>query len=820
MEEINFKQIEEKWQKKWEEEKIYEVSEDSKKKKYYVLEMFPYPSGAGLHMGHMFNYTLGDVLARFKILNGFNVLHPGGYDSLGLPAENAAIKNGTHPEDYIKKSIANFMNQQKTLGLTYDWSRMVNTADSEYYKWDQWIFLKMLEKGLAYQKESAVNWCPKCNTVLANEQSQGGVCALCDTEVEIKHLKQWFLKITDYSDRLLEGHKKLDWPQKTLSMQKNWIGKSYGTEVDFEINGEKWPVFTTRVDTIFGVTFVVISAQHKRLMELVTDDQKEEVEGFLKKLKSVSEKELEEMEKEGVFTGSYAVNPVNGEKIPVYAGNFVVADYGSGVVMAVPTHDKRDFDFAKKYDIPLRVVISPEGENLDSEEMKDAYVDEGVLVNSGEFNGIKNKEAIEKITKWLEKKGIGRKTVNYKLRDWGISRQRYWGTPIPIVYCKKCGAQPVPEKELPIKLPKEVKFGEGNPLTTNEEWIKTKCPKCLGEARRETDTMDTFVNSSWYFLRYCDPHNKEAIFDKKKVGYWCPVDVYIGGAEHACMHLIYSRFYNMFLKDLGLVEFEEFAPRLFHQGMINDSSGAKMSKTKGNIVEPLETMAKYGVDTTRFFVLSVASPDKGFNWSEAGISGSLKLINRIINYFEKPFIGKDSEEVLVKLNKTIKNLSNYYENFLYRKATIELRELFELLEEQKTISKETLIVFLKLLNPICPHITEELYEKLGEKGFISTSSWPEFDESKIKIKKKKVDVELNLINNSKGIISKLEEKGKKITKAIFYVMPFEVDSIDSEKVSKELGLDVKIYATNDDKKIDPENKAKKARPGMPGIYFE
>ena len=567
---INFQKIEEKWQKKWQEKKIFEANIDDKKKKFYVLEMFPYPSGSGLHVGHAFNYIIGDIFARFKLMQGFNVLHPIGYDALGLPAENAAIKDKIHPEEYTNASIKNFMNQQKKLGLTYDWTRVINTANSEYYKWDQWIFLKMFEKGLVYEKEAPINWCPECDTIISNEQAQGGECERCGSKIEIRNMKQWFLKITDYADRLLEGHKKLNWPERTIAMQKNWIGKSYGTEIDFEINGKKWPVFTTRPDTLFGVTFMVVSANHSKLNELISEKQKKDVEKFLKKLKSVSEKDLTDMEKEGVFTGSYAINPITKDKVPVYAGNFVVADYGSGMVMAVPAHDQRDFEFAKKYKIKIKQVI--EGKITKER----AYTESGKLINSGNFNGFSNEEAKTKITDYLITKNLARRVTNFKLRDWSVARQRYWGTPIPLLHCKKCGVVPVDEKDLPVVLPKKVKFGKGNPLTTNEEWLNVKCPRCRGNARREANTLDTFVNSSWYFLRYCDPNNKKEIFNKEDVNFWMPVDLYVGGAEHACMHLIYCRFYTMFLHDIGLIKFEEPVPRLFNQGMINDEYGEKM----------------------------------------------------------------------------------------------------------------------------------------------------------------------------------------------------------------------------------------------------
>jgi len=810
--EFDFAEIEKKWQKKWEEGKIFETKENSKKPKYYVLEMFAYPSAEGLHIGHAFNFVIGDILSRFKIMNGFNVLHPVGYDSLGLPAENAAIKSGTHPEDYTNKSISNFMKQQKGLGLTYDWSRMINTADSSYCKWDQWIFLKMFEKGFAYQKISAVNWCPSCKTVLANEQAQTGACDRCDTPVEIKHLKQWFFKITDYADELYAGIEKLtEWPDKTRAMQKNWIGKSHGVEIDFEVEGKKWSIFTTRPDTIFGVTFMVVSAQHEKLNELVTKEQKKEVNKFLKKLKSVSEKDVGDLEKEGVFTGSYAMNPANGEKIPVYVGNFVVADYGAGMVMAVPAHDQRDFEFAKKYGIEVRQVIS--GKLTKAR----AWTEKGELINSDKFNGLSNIEAKEKITNYLSKKNVARKVVNFKLRDWGISRQRYWGTPIPIIHCEKCGAVPVPEEDLPVELPKKVKFGEGNPLETNKEWLSVDCPKCGGKGQRESDTMDTFVNSSWYFMKYCDPKNDEKIFDKKKVKYWCPVDSYIGGAEHACMHLIYSRFYVKFMRDLGLIDFDEPATRLFHQGMINDEKGEKMSKSKGNVVEPLETMAKYGVDTTRFFLVSVAAPDKGFDWSEKGIQGSLRFVKKIFGIADSVKFGKSSNEFVSKLNSTIGNVEEFYGSFRYRKATIELKELFDLLAEQGEVAKKDFGDCLKLLSPICPHISEELWGKLGNKGFISNSEWPKVDKSKLKEKIKIIDLNNKIIEDVKIILEKTGDKSKK---AYIYVMPFEIGKVDVRKIEKGIGKKVEVFAVSNSKKYDPAGKAKKARPGKAGIYLE
>ncbi len=808
MGEIDFSKIEGKWQERWEKKKVFEVKEDSKKKKYYCLEMFPYPSGSGLHMGHAWNYTIGDILARFKIMQGYNVLHPMGYDALGLPAENAAIQEGTNPADYTKKSIANYIRQQKEIGLSYDWSRVLSTSDPKYYKWDQWIFLKMLEKGLAYQKEAAVNWCPKCNTVLANEQVQNGVCWRHeDTKVEIKQLKQWFLKITDYADELYEEIESLNWPQRTKAMQKNWIGKSHGVEIDFEVQNQKWGIFTTRPDTIYGVTFVVVSAQHPKLETLVTAKQKKEVDKFLKELKSVSEKDLKDVEKSGVFTGSFAINPLTKDKIPVYAGNFVVADYGSGMVMAVPAHDQRDYEFAKKYGLEMRKVITSENVN------DRAHSESGKLINSGEFNGLDNEEAKKKITEFLIKKKLARKIVNFKLRDWGIARQRYWGTPIPVIHCLKCGIVGVPEKDLPVELPKEVKFGVGNPLETNEKWLNVKCPKCKGGARREPNTMDTFVNSSWYFMRYCDPHNDKKIFDSSKVGYWCPIDTYIGGSEHACMHLIYARFYTKFLRDLGLIKFGEPAKRLFHQGMLHGEGGEKMSKSKGNVVLPETVSKKYGMDTARFFLCSLASPDKNIDWSDEGIIGSLRFVNRIFEYFISWKNGKDNDAVTNKLNLTIKNVTEYYGNFEYRKATIEIRELFDVIEKN-VASKETLVKFLQLLSPICPHITEELYEKIGSKGFISMSEWP--TAGKVIVEKENVDLNEKIIENVEEILTKISD-AKKI---YLYAIPNEAGKIDSKKISKGVGVDVKVFATNDMGKYDPENRSRKALPGRPAVFVE
>ena len=818
---INFSQIEKKWQKRWEEKRVFEVKENSKKKKFYVLEMFPYPSASGLHVGHALNFTIGDIYARFKRMNNFNVLYPMGYDSLGLPAENAAIKEKTHPEEYTKKSTANFMRQQKTLGFSYDWSRVLNTSKPEYYKWDQWIFLKMLEKGIAYRKKAPVNWCPSCKTVLSNEQAQGGICERCKTSLEIKHLEQWFFKITNYVEELLDEIDELNWPVKTKAMQKNWIGKSYGTEIDFGINGKKWAIFTTRPDTLYGVTFMVVSAQHPRLIELITEKQKKEVNIFLKKLKSVSEKELENMEKEGVFTGSYATNPITQERVPIYAGNFVIADYGSGMVMAVPAHDQRDFEFAKKYGIAIKIVIDPIGKEIEkTEKMSSAYTEKGNLVNSGEFNGTSNEEAKKKITEYLEKRKLGRKVVNFKLRDWLISRQRYWGTPIPVIYCERCGIVPVKEKDLPIKLPKEVKFGKGNPLATNEKWIKTKCPNCKGNAKRETDTMDTFVNSSWYFLRYCDSENSKEIFDKRKAKYWMPIDQYVGGAEHACMHLIYCRFYTKFLRDLGLIDFGEPAKKLFHQGMLHGSDGNKMSKSLGNVVDPLDVIKGYSADSLRLALMSFASPDSDTNWDEKVLIGSYRFLKKFYEKFEEIKISKKKNARMEsRLNKAIKEITNNIENFKYNLAIIKLRELLNSLPEEA--SKDVLEKSLKLLSPFCPHLSEELWKKIGNQSFISLEKWPEVDDKKIDERfEKEEEANEKIISDILNIQKIIEFRGEKKEKVYVYVLPNEKEYYNFSEISKRVGKRVFIFAVNDKQKYDPQNISKKSKPGKPGIYLE
>ncbi len=739
----NPEEIELKWQKRWEEARLFEVDEDPKKKKFYLLEMFPYPSGR-IHMGHVRNYTIGDAYARYLRMKGYNVLHPMGWDSFGMPAENAAITHGVHPAKWTYDNISYMRKQLKRLGFSYDWRREIATSHREYYKWEQLIFLEMYEKGLVYRKKAPVNWCENCKTVLANEQVVDGRCWRCGEEVTIKELDQWFFKITAYAEELLDWTYKLPgWPEKVLIMQRNWIGKSEGVEIDFHVvdSDKKITVFTTRVDTLFGATFVSLSPDHPMVLELTKPDRKREVEEFLRKWRRGGRRVVDEsMEKEGVFTGSYAINPINGEKLPVYVANFVLMEYGTGAIMCVPAHDQRDFEFAKRYGIPIRVVITPENATLSPDDLKEAYVEDGVLINSGEFSGLPNRIAMEKIADKLEEMKKGRRTVNYRLRDWLISRQRYWGAPIPIVYCDKCGIVPVRKEDLPVELPYDVEikgFG-GSPLEAHEEFVRTKCPKCGGDARRETDTMDTFVESSWYFLRYCSPRYNNGPFDREKVKYWMPVDQYIGGIEHAILHLLYSRFFIKVLRDLGYVDFDEPFERLLTQGMVI-KDGAKMSKSKGNVVDPDDMVKKYGADTVRLFMLFAAPPERDLDWSDKGIEGAFRFLSRlyrIVSSFEDNVERGDDnlkKELLRKTHETIKKVTEDIERFQFNTAISSCMELLNKIQEvwgkveSKTI-KESLITLVTLLSPFTPHISDELYEMLGGKGFLLEKEWPTYDE--------------------------------------------------------------------------------------------
>jgi len=749
----DFNEIAKKWQKKWEKAEIFKVIENPNKKKFYCLEMYPYPSSSSLHMGHARNYCIGDCYARYKRMRGFNVLYPMGYDSFGLPAENAAIKFKSHPKVFIDKAIESFIKQQRALGLSYDWSRMVISHDPNYYKWDQWIFLKMYEKGLAYKKKAAVNWCPECNTVLANEQVHDGKCWRHEnTRVEVKDLEQWFFKITDYAEELLRDIDKLKgWAEDVKTMQRNWIGKSYGSEIYFKVEGsdEAIPIFTTRADTLFGVTFMVYAPEHPKVIELVKGTKYEnDARKFIRNvvIEDKFSRTAEDREKGGIFIGKYAINPVNNEKVPIYIGNFVLLEYGSGCIMAVPAHDQRDFEFAKKYNIPIKVVITPADYELKAEKMARAYLDDGVLINSGSFNGMGNKDAIEEITNFLNKKGLGRKTVQYKLRDWLLSRQRFWGCPIPIIYCDKCGIVPVPEKDLPVKLPEDYKFtiGKGNPLEHCKEFVNAKCPKCSGKARRETDTMDTFIDSSWYFLRYCDSKNNKEIFDKKRAAYWMPIDMYIGGKEHATMHLIYFRFFTKFLRDMGLLKIDEPTLNLFNQGMLH-KNGVVMSKSKGNVVTQDEISEKYGIDTARFFLLFVAGPDKDMEWDDKAIMGAYRFLNKAIALAEKNITDNKDAKLESKMHKTIKLVTENIENFKFNTALVHLMEFVNYLSSKEEATKNSLEAVALLLNPFTPHLSEELWEKTGNKPFASLQKFPEYDEKKID---KKIDAEDGLIQNT------------------------------------------------------------------------
>lgn len=748
----DFKSIEQKWQDYWESNKCYQVFEDPDKPKYYDLEMFPYPSG-NLHMGHVRNYAIGDVIARFKKMNGFNVLHPMGWDAFGLPAENAAIKNAIHPAKWTYSNIDNMKKQLKTLGISYDWDRELATCKPDYYKFTQWMFLKLYEKGLAYKKNSAVNWCPSCQTVLANEQVVDGACERCESIIEKKKLEQWFFKITDYAQRLLDDLEILPgWPEKVKTMQKNWIGRSEGCEFSLAIENsdESLSVFTTRPDTVFGVTYMVLAPEHP-LVEKISHDYNS-IRDFVNKMKGLSDiaRTSSEAEKEGVFTGAYAINPMNGEKIPIWIANYVLMDYGTGAIMAVPAHDQRDFDFARKYNIPIRVVIKGEDSPMDASLLNEAYVEDGLMVNSGAFDGLTVSEGQKALIKYMEEKAIGKGTVNFRLRDWLISRQRYWGAPIPMVYCEKCGPVAIPEADLPVLLPEDVEFkpyGE-SPLSYVESFYRTACPCCGGEARRETDTMDTFVCSSWYFDRFCSPHEGVLPFSKEAIDYWMPVDQYIGGVEHAILHLMYARFFTKFLYDIDMLSCQEPFTRLLTQGMVlKDNS--KMSKSKGNVVSPEDIIATYGADTARLFILFASPPERDLEWSDQGVEGSYRFLNRVwrlvLEYSETVQKGDmggsfenldtDSKNLRFKTHATIKKVSEDIEDrFNFNTAISAIMELSNTLSSYRSIKnpnipvvKEAINMLLLLLSPFSPHICEELWQLTGNEGSIHLQAWPMYD---------------------------------------------------------------------------------------------
>ena len=759
-------EIEKKWQNIWDETNAFKTPDVSDKPKYYALSMFPYPSGK-LHMGHVRNYTITDVIARFKKANGFNVLHPIGWDSFGLPAENAAMKHHVDPETWTDENIAYMKKQLKMLGLSYDWDREVATCKPEYYKWTQWLFLQLYKKGLVYKKEAAVNWCNECGTVLANEQVIDGKCWRCDSVVEKKYLSQWFIKITDYADVLLEDLDKLSgWGDNVKTMQANWIGKSKGAIFKFPVidapNGEKIevPVYTTRPDTVFGITYLVVAPEYKDIEKLTTPENKDKVEEYRENARKMSEIERLSTErvKTGVPLGTHCKNPFNGEEFPLWTADYALVEYGTGAVMAVPTHDTRDFAFAKKYNMPMKVVIAPENNtSLDASTMTEAYTEEGVLVNSGEFNGIKNTKAKKAITQWAVDKGFGEFKTQYRLRDWLISRQRYWGAPIPVVYCDKCGIQPVPENQLPVLLPKDVDFSVvgKSPITTSKTFKDTVCPVCGGHAVRETDTMDTFVCSSWYYLRYSDARNSEECFNKDKVNHWLPVDQYVGGIEHAILHLLYSRFFTKALRDCGLLDFDEPFKNLLTQGMVL-KDGSKMSKSKGNTVDPDEIFENYGADTARLFILSDSPPARDFDWSDAGVEGCYKFLNRVwrlistnqdnISLDYPKFVAgslkdKSNDDLVRTVHIAIKGITNDISNdFQFNTVISKYRELTnaiydwqakksDLTEEDKQVLSFAVVSLIKLMSPVAVHLTEEAWHDLGGEKSIHEEPWCEWDEN-------------------------------------------------------------------------------------------
>lgn len=730
--EYSFKDIEEKWQRAWKDRKSFEARAVSGRPKYYCLEMFPYPSGK-IHMGHVRNYTIGDVFSRYKAARGFQVLHPMGFDAFGQPAENAAIKNKTKPDVWTHQCIREMERELQKMGFSYDWGREVSTCDADYYRWNQWIFLKMVEKGLAYKKASGVNWCPSCATTLANEEVIDGGCWRCHSPVEQKDLEQWYLRITEYKERLLEDLKQLKhWPERVIAMQTNWIGKSQGVEIFFKVQGTgaQLPVFTTRADTIFGATYVVLAPEHPLVKDLIKGKpQEQDALVFIAKVAKESNivRASSDVKKEGVFTGAYAINPVNDEVIPIWIADYVIMGYGTGAIMAVPTHDQRDFLFAKEHTLPMRVVIQQPGSTLTVEKMTEAYEGSGVEVNSGEFNGVPNEEAKARIAEWMEKKGIGRIETHWRLRDWLISRQRYWGTPIPIIYCQKCGTVPVPYEDLPVELPADAPFtGEGgSPLGKVVAFVNCTCPKCKGAARRETDTMATFFDSSWYFLRYCSPQETKAPFNVKEAKYWMQVDQYIGGIEHAILHLLYSRFFTKFFKDLGMVDYDEPFLRLLTQGMVL-KDGEVMSKSRGNIVDPDSMIQRYGADALRLFILFAAPPEAELEWDDRGMEGALRFLNRVWR-IQDNLKSEASQDVLKALHKTIKKVTEDYESFKFNTAIASMMELVNAIY-QGAADRNVFSTLVILLAPIAPHFCEELWQIMGNKESVAAAPWPAYDE--------------------------------------------------------------------------------------------
>jgi leucyl-tRNA synthetase len=747
----NHKEVEKKWRKQWEAKPVN--VNDGKKPKYYCLDMFPYPSGSGLHVGHWRGYVISDVWSRYKMLNGYYIIHPMGWDAFGLPAENYAIKMGVHPKKSTAENVSNIKRQINEIAAIYDWDMEVNTTDPEFYKWTQWIFVKMFKAGLAYEKEMPINWCPSCKTGLANEEVVNGSCERCGAPVTKKNLKQWMLKITEYADRLLSDLDKLDWPEKVKKMQSDWIGKSYGAEIDFVVDGsdKTVKVYTTRPDTLYGATFMVLAPEHEAAVALSTPEQKEAVEDYIYKASMKSSVDrLQDKEKTGVFTGSYAVNPLNNQLVPIWISDYVLADYGTGAIMCVPAHDDRDFEFAKKFNLPIIQVIAKDG--IENPDLTEAYTEPGVMINSGEFSGMNSADAKRDMPGILESRGIGKKTTNYKLRDWVFSRQRYWGEPIPIVHCEHCGAVPVPENELPLLLPEVESYqptGTGeSPLADIHEWVNTTCPQCGAPAKRETNTMPQWAGSSWYFLRYVDSKNKEELVSKEKADKYLPVDMYIGGVEHAVLHLLYSRFYTKFLHDIGVVDFDEPFTRLFNQGMIG-KNGAKMSKSKGNVVSPDELVRDYGCDSLRLYELFVGPPELDSEWDDRGIDGVYRFINRFWNLVmdNKDKNVTATEEMVKTRHKMIYEIQSRLESFSLNTVVSGFMEynnkLIDIAKKSNGIDKETLETAVILLAPFIPHVSEELWSALGHTNGVFEEKWPVYNEEKMKDSEIEVAVQIN-----------------------------------------------------------------------------
>ncbi len=757
----NHRAIEEKWRKNWEANPVN--VDDGKKEKYYCLDMFPYPSGNGLHVGHWRGYVISDVWSRYKMLQGYYLIHPMGWDAFGLPAENYAIKMGVHPAKSTAENVANIKKQINDIAAIYDWDREVNTTDPDFYKWTQWIFVKMFKEGLAYEKEFPINWCPSCKTGLANEEVVNGKCERCGAEVTKKNLRQWMLRITKYADRLLNDLDKLDWPEKVKKMQSDWIGKSYGAEVDFPVDGsdEKITVYTTRPDTLYGATFMVLAPEHKLAASLAAPEKKEEVEKYIydASMKSNVDR-LQDKEKTGVFTGSYAINPLNGAKTPIWLSDYVLADYGTGAIMCVPAHDDRDFEFATKFSIPIVQVIAKDGKEI--ENMTEAYTEaSGTMINSGEWNGMESAVLKKEAPHIIEERGIGKATVNFKLRDWVFSRQRYWGEPIPIVHCPNCGNVPVPEEELPLRLPEVESYeptGTGeSPLAAIDEWVNCKCPACGADAKRETNTMPQWAGSSWYFLRYVDNKNNEELVSKEKADKYLPVDMYIGGVEHAVLHLLYSRFYTKFLYDIGVVGFDEPFTKLFNQGMITGKNGIKMSKSKGNVVSPDDLVRDYGCDALRLYELFVGPPELDAEWDDRGIDGVYRFLKRFWKLAEDSREAKvEATKEMVKLRHSlIHDVTQRLEGFSLNTVVSAFMEynnkLTDLAKTSGGIDQETIETFIILLAPFAPHIAEELWESYGHTSSVFENTWPTHDEAAMKDDEIKIPVQIN--GKTKCVIS-------------------------------------------------------------------